>query len=58
MKRVTVHGLRHSFATRLYGATRDLRLVQQALHHRAVTTTQIYAHLADGRLEEAVEWVG
>jgi integrase/recombinase XerC len=53
--RVTVHGLRHTFGTRLYAHSRDLRLVQQALHHRRVTTTEIYAHLADDRLAEVVE---
>ena len=54
-KHVTVHGLRHSYGTRLYAACRDLRLVQQALHHRRVTTTEIYAHLGDGRLAAVVE---
>ena len=54
-KELTPHGLRHTFATHLYGATNDLLVVQRALGHRDVSTTQIYAHLVDGQLEEALE---
>ena len=57
-KRITVHSLRHTFGTKLYAHTRDLRLVQRALHHRSVTTTELYAHLADDRLAVAMEGVG
>ncbi|MCA9538804.1 MAG: tyrosine-type recombinase/integrase [Myxococcales bacterium] len=56
-KPITVHGLRHTFGTRLYRATRDLRLVQRALHHRHVTSTQLYVHLADDELAAALEAV-
>lgn len=52
---ITVHSMRHTFGTRLYATTRDLRLVQRALHHRQVTTAEVYAHLADERLVEALE---
>ncbi|HEX5839110.1 MAG TPA: tyrosine-type recombinase/integrase [Anaerolineales bacterium] len=47
--------MRHTFATHLYGATNDLLVVQRALGHRDVSTTQIYTHLVDGQLEEALE---
>ena len=42
-KRVTPHMLRRTFATRLYGETKDLLLVQRALDHRFVGTTMRYA---------------
>lgn len=54
-KHLSPHGLRHTFATHLYGATSDLLVVQRALGHADVSTTQIYTHLIDGQLEEALE---
>lgn len=36
------HDLRHTFATRLYRRTRDLRLVQRALDHQSIETTLRY----------------
>jgi integrase/recombinase XerC len=53
--KITVHGLRHTFATLLYGRTKNLLLVAKALGHARVTTTQVYAHIADAELEEALE---
>ena len=53
--KITVHGLRHTFATLLYGRTKNLLLVARALGHARVTTTQVYAHIADAELEEALE---
>jgi len=49
-----VHALRHTFATHLYRRTRDLRLVQQALGHRSVTSTEVYTHLEDRVLRRAI----
>lgn len=54
-KNITPHGLRHTFATHLYASTSDLLLVKRALGHRDISTTEIYTHLADERLEEALE---
>ena len=53
--KITVHGLRHTFATLLYGRTHNLLLVAKALGHARVTTTQVYAHIADDDLEDALE---
>lgn len=52
--RVSPHTLRHTFATDLYRETGNLRLVQKALGHTSVSTTQLYTHLVDGELEEAL----
>ena len=53
----SVHTLRHTFATRLYRMTGDLRLVQRALGHRQVTTTEIYTHLSDQSLKKAIRFI-
>jgi integrase/recombinase XerC len=53
----SVHTLRHTFATRLYRMTGDLRLVQRALGHRQVTTTEIYTHLCDQSLKKAIRLI-
>ncbi len=53
--KITVHGLRHTFATILYSRTHNLLLVSKALGHAQVATTQVYAHIADDELEDALE---
>ncbi|MFC1476191.1 tyrosine-type recombinase/integrase [Candidatus Zixiibacteriota bacterium] len=51
---VSLHSLRHTFATRLYEKTGDLHLVQRALGHRQITTTEIYARVGEGALRRAM----
>lgn len=46
-KRVSVHSLRHSYATHLLEAGVNLRLIQDYLGHRSPSTTALYTHLTD-----------
>jgi integrase/recombinase XerC len=55
---LSTHSLRHTFATRLYRKAGDLFLVQRALGHRQITTTEIYAQVSDDSLKCAIASVG
>ena len=54
-KDVHPHTLRHTFATDLYRDTKNIRLVQKALGHAALSNTMIYTHIYDEELESAMK---
>ena len=53
-KRVTMHTLRHSFATHLLESKVDIRVIQVLLGHKKLETTALYAQVATDILREVV----
>lgn len=55
-KGLSVHKLRHTAATLMYQSGKvDIRVLKDILGHEQLNTTQIYTHVVDRNIEEAVE---
>lgn len=53
-KKVTLHWLRHSYATHLLENGTDLRYIQEILGHRSSRTTEIYTHVSNQSIQKII----
>lgn len=54
LKNVTIHTLRHTFASHLVMKGVDLRTISQLLGHSNTKTSEIYSHIAPDHLKNAI----
>jgi len=55
VREITPHAFRHYFVTSVLLGTGNLKLAQNLARHSDISSTQRYAHLADGELDQAYE---
>ncbi|MEE1014339.1 MAG: tyrosine recombinase XerC [Clostridia bacterium] len=51
----TTHKLRHTAATLMYQAGVDIRVLQEILGHKQLSTTEIYTHISNDQMRNAVQ---
>ena len=59
-KNVSMHTLRHSFATHLLEHGTDLKFIQELLGHKNVKTTEIYTHVSNkvlGKIQSPIDYL-
>ena len=55
-KKYSVHKLRHTAATLMYQyGNVDIRALQELLGHESISTTEIYTHVSNDQVRNAVE---
>jgi integrase/recombinase XerD len=56
-KRITIHTLRHSYATRLIESWMNIREIQELLGHSDIKTTEWYVHILKSNLHQKVSQI-
>ncbi len=54
-RKYTTHKLRHTAATLMHQSGVDIRVLQEILGHKQLSTTEIYTHVSNDSLKEAVK---
>ena len=55
-KKLSVHKLRHTAATLMYQyGNVDIRALQELLGHESIATTEIYTHVSNEQVRDAIE---